>query len=160
MTQEIGRCLRLGLDWRHIANILHVHRNTLLNWRKTSETATHGVFKKLREEIENAKADIIVKASQTVIEAGTTERLTKRIEKEIHDKNGNPYTQITKTYEAPCVSTALKILGKFYPQQWGENTDAEEETNDAGDKLSAAKQILKDFEENETESDDADETGT
>lgn len=150
MTQEIGRCLRFGLDWTHIANILHVHRNTLLNWRKASETATSGVLKKLREEIEAAEAGIILKISQTVIEAATCERLTKRVEKETRDKEGNPYTEITKTYEGADISTGLKVLEKFYPRKWGPGNGQQgndsESGHPTGDQLSLSERFLKDAE--------------
>ena len=147
MVEEIGQCLRLGLNWNQIAKFVGVHRNTLRNWRKEAETAESGTLKKLHDVVESAKAGVIHALSATVIEAATQETLTKRTEKETRDREGNPYTEITKTYEGPNISAAFKALEKFYPQMWGppekESTDGD--TTDGTNlthKLTAAQNFL------------------
>ena len=147
MAQEIGQCLRLGLNWTQVAKVVGVHRSTLVRWRKEAETAESGTLQKLHDVVESAKAGVIHALSATVIEAATQETLTKRTEKETRDREGNPYTEITKTYEGPNISAAFKVLEKFYPELWGKVDDGTDGSNttdgtDLTHKLTAAENFL------------------
>ncbi|MDE0327097.1 MAG: helix-turn-helix domain containing protein [Candidatus Poribacteria bacterium] len=125
IIKEIVQYYRTGMSWKKIAQLTDIHRGTLFRWKKASKTATHGLLKELKVELIAARNDIILQATDTVVERATKlKRTIKR--KETFDRNNEPFTEVTTIIESADAYLALKVLERLQPERWAPKyTDAQ-----------------------------------
>ena len=56
MIRQICRLIQLGMTYDVVATANGIKRSTLYDWRKRGEKAKSGLYRKLNEELERAKA--------------------------------------------------------------------------------------------------------
>ena len=119
LIEKICELLKLRLPWRKIAHAIGVTDRTLQNWRNRGKEAKSGLYRRLFEAIDAAKAEMYEEYASLVRDAtlfgGKT--VTKKI---VIAADGSRRTEIIEKTTPPNAELAMRLLALEDPANWSE----------------------------------------
>ena len=159
MIEQICDLIRHRLTWSQIANVLGIHRNTLILWRKQGKDTASGIYHNLVVAVEKTKGELYHEYSAIVRDQmlNGAETTTTKI---ISDKDGNILRiEDTRIKNPPDPKLVLKMLAIMNPAEWAEVKHMEVEWRESIEKRgldpdAVKKEFFKRLAERETDDDE------